>query len=92
MKAVTQSIKFDFDRLRWKGPAESDNGTTKTQWFVVEALAAHIQAEKDAASVRALKDGENADDVLAKLDDGRAFLMSYLGLDNKAGPLSKYFV
>jgi len=77
---------LQLDSLKWQGGHE----TTKAQRFVVQALAAHMKAEKDAVSVGALKDGENAEDAQAELDNDHAFLKSILDLDNKANPMSTY--
>ncbi|KAG1889371.1 hypothetical protein F4604DRAFT_1950298, partial [Suillus subluteus] len=50
-----------------------------------------MKERKDAALL-ASKNGENVDDWLAQLDDDRAYLISFLGVDNKANPLSSYFL
>ncbi|KAG1734926.1 uncharacterized protein EDB91DRAFT_1056615 [Suillus paluster] len=74
--------EYNLDILKWpwNGYRNWPDGTNKTQQFV-----------KNAALL-ALKDGENVDDVhMAQLDDDRAYLISFLSLDNEASPLSHYF-
>ncbi|KAG1891270.1 hypothetical protein F4604DRAFT_403273 [Suillus subluteus] len=81
---------FDVETLNWKAVGTFEDGTNYIQWLVIPTLAAYMKATKDIALV-ALKDGENADDVLAQLDNDRAYLISFLGVDNKAHPMFTYF-
>ncbi|KAG1877846.1 hypothetical protein DFJ58DRAFT_648635, partial [Suillus subalutaceus] len=98
MRLVAQEIdmgRFDVETLKWKatGTLEdgSHHGTNYTQWFAIPALAAYMKEMKDATLLMS-KNDKNVDDLLVHLDDDRAYLISFLGLDNKANPLSEYFL
>ncbi|KAG2108491.1 uncharacterized protein F5147DRAFT_652844 [Suillus discolor] len=79
---ATQIDKGLFDvetQLKWKVPHTYRDGTNWIQQVVIPALASYSKATKEK-TLLALKDGENADDVLAHLDDDRAYLMCFLGV------------
>ncbi|KAG1835442.1 hypothetical protein EV424DRAFT_960 [Suillus variegatus] len=83
---------FDVEtQLKWKVPHTYRDGTNYIQQVVIPALASYFKATKEK-TLLALKDGENADDVLAHLDDDRAYLMCFLGVDNEAHPMFRYFL
>ncbi|KAG1864865.1 hypothetical protein F4604DRAFT_1013407 [Suillus subluteus] len=78
---------FNIETLKWKTAGAFKDGMNYIQRFVLPALAAYLKARKELA----LKDGENANDVLAQLEDDRAYLISFLGVDNKAHPMFTFF-
>ncbi|KAG1882831.1 hypothetical protein F4604DRAFT_1650300 [Suillus subluteus] len=77
--------RFDVETLKWNLKAVG-----WIQWLVIPSLAAYMKATKNRALL-ASKDGGNVDDVLAQLDNDRAYLISFLGADNKAHPMFTYF-
>ncbi|KAG1863773.1 hypothetical protein F4604DRAFT_2029327, partial [Suillus subluteus] len=93
MGKVAQEIdmgRFDVETLKWKAAGTFEDGMNYIQRFAIPALAAYMKEMKDA-TLLALKNGKNVNDLLAHLDDDRAYLISFLGLNNKANPLSEYF-
>ncbi|KAG1860329.1 hypothetical protein DFJ58DRAFT_657996 [Suillus subalutaceus] len=79
---------FNIETLKWKTAGAFKDGTNYIQRFVLPALAAYLKARKELA----LKDGENANEVLAQLEDSdRAYLISFLGVDDKAHPMFTLF-
>jgi len=62
---------LQLDDPRWQGAGHE---TDKAQRFAAQALAAHMKMERDAASKRALKDGQDVGDVHAEIDNDHAFL------------------
>ncbi|KAG1877845.1 hypothetical protein DFJ58DRAFT_720608 [Suillus subalutaceus] len=83
---------FDLEPLKWPSKpvgAFTDRMNTK-QHQVLLPLAAYMKLMKDMALL-ALKDGENANDLLAQLDNDHAYLISFLGADNEAHPMFAYF-
>jgi hypothetical protein len=81
---------FDLETLKWRAPRTYKDGTNWMQRSVVPPLAAYMKVTKNKALL-ALKDGKNVDDVLAQLDDDRAYLISFIGADDKAHPMFTYF-
>ncbi|KAG1903600.1 uncharacterized protein F5891DRAFT_1210143 [Suillus fuscotomentosus] len=78
---------FDVEtQLKWKVPRTYRDGMNYMQQVVIPALASYFKATKEK-TLLTLKDGENADDVLAHLDDDRAYIMCFFGVDNEAHPL-----
>lgn len=71
---------FDVESLKWKAPGPYEDGTNYIRCFVLPALTSYFKATKDKA-LFALKDGENADDVLG-----------FLGIDNEAHPKFECFL
>ncbi|OAX36795.1 hypothetical protein K503DRAFT_772160 [Rhizopogon vinicolor AM-OR11-026] len=62
---------LQLDTLKWQGAGSE---STKAQRFVAQALAARMKAERDVASERALKDGQDVDEVHAELDNDHGFV------------------
>ncbi|KAG1891282.1 hypothetical protein F4604DRAFT_1989536 [Suillus subluteus] len=98
MRSVAQEIdmgRFDIETLKWKAAGTLEDGshlgTNYTQRFAIPALAAYMKEMKDA-TLLVSKNGESVDDLLVHLDDDRAYLISFLGLNNKVNPLSEYFL
>ncbi|KAG2057982.1 hypothetical protein BDR06DRAFT_1004669 [Suillus hirtellus] len=67
---------------KWKVPHTYRDGTNYMQQVIIPALASYFKATKEK-TLLALKDGENADDVLAHLDDDRAYIMCFFGVDDE---------
>jgi len=81
---------FDLETLKWKAPRTYEDGTNWMQGMVILPLAAYMKVMKDKALLAA-KDGKNVDDVLAQLDDDRAYLINFIGADDKDHPMFTYF-
>ncbi|KAG1863774.1 hypothetical protein F4604DRAFT_1683624 [Suillus subluteus] len=77
---------FDLKPLKWPSKpvgAFTDRMNTK-QYQVLLPLAAYMKLMKDTALL-ALKDGENADDLLEQLDNDCAYLISFLSFKQEGG-------